>query len=99
MKDFECHITIKGERDTVSPIVNDLGEGWSFSCIDGDPELGLQEFCYATNHFEDETTSYRNMAITARYLYKQGLDVVRVKVERVIFDTRIASEWFTFMKS
>jgi hypothetical protein len=99
MKNFECHITIKGERDDVSPIVNEMGDGWSFSCIDGDPVLGLQEYCYATNHYETERGARLGISVWASYLSRMGLDIVRGKVEQVIFDSRTEPEWLQTVKS
>jgi hypothetical protein len=97
MKKFECHITIVDEpsiaRTSVKKIVEELG-GWKFSCIQGDPDLGAASFCYATRWFED-----KQHAVTMTHMYKdqfvrEGLSVVRVKVEEVVHDSRMVNgEW------
>lgn len=91
---YECHITIK---DYKNGIVNKLLEetikewGWKFSQIEGDPVLGKGLKCYATQHFAgtrnvDEVISImRNVAYD---LELAGFDVVRQKVELIVYDTK-----------
>lgn len=90
---YECHITMapsKGHvRDAVRYIVEALG--WKFSSIEGDIVLGDGIKWYATKHFNsrklgnDEVIT--QLHLTANYL-KHTIEVVRRKVELVIYDDR-----------
>lgn len=67
------------------------GTGWKFSCIDGDIALGSGVKIYATTHWNSKipvedaiTLLHRN----ADALAARGLNVIRRKVELVIYDDR-----------
>jgi hypothetical protein len=92
---FECHITITPgplKLVDIQQIVQD--QGWKFSCIQGDPDLGDSSFCYATRWFDD-----KQHAITTTHMFKDrfeklNLTIVRVKVEQVVHDSRIVNgQW------
>lgn len=87
MSDFECHITIDSpEPDDVQTWVELIH--WRFSKIDGDPQLGTGVRCYATQlyHNQEVAVTFTNGA--AEFLESKGLQVVRRKVEHVVYDTK-----------
>lgn len=87
---YECHITIKGDRNVIKPLV-EITPGWKFSCIDGDPAFGEVVLCYAAAHFNgsfDHTEVVREMHKVADSLKSMGLNVAREKVEFIVYDSR-----------
>jgi len=88
MQDFEVHITMKGNRIACEKAVKQVGNGWTFSCIDGDPLLGKDVFCYATNHYTTKEVAFAELDSEVRELLRRGMPVVRTKIESVIFDKR-----------
>jgi hypothetical protein len=99
MKKFECHITIvdslrlgDDHPSSVKRIVEK--RGWKFSCIQGDPDFGTGSFCYATRWFDEEEQPVTMVHIFKDQFIKEGLSVIRVKVERVVHDARLVNgEW------
>lgn len=87
-RDFECHITMKARRERAEDAVRRVGFGWTFSCIDGDPVLGNDVFCYATNHFGDLNVAKRELRYAVRDLLSLGLNIRREKIEEVVHDMR-----------
>lgn len=86
---YECHITLLGARQEVEPLVKQTG--WKFSAIDGDPTLGDGVKCYATMHFNarrPEEDVLNLLHATADSLKFWGANVIRRKIERVIYDDR-----------
>lgn len=86
---YECHVTLLGLPEQIRPHVEALR--WKFSAIDGDPVLGAGIKCYATRHFhvrhgQDEVLQW--LLNAAALLRGQGLEVLRRKVELVVFDDR-----------
>lgn len=77
--DYEAHITL----DPSSSIDDDL-DGWHFSQIRHDPVLGKRDWKYLTKHSDDADALLEQMMALAGGLP----DVVRTKVEHVIFDRR-----------
>lgn len=80
-----------GDPKQVEPLVN--ATRWKFSAIDGDPVLGKGVLCYATSHFKGSLETVDvvvAMGIVADGLRSKGVEVVRQKVERVVFDTKVA---------
>ena len=84
---YECHITCN--RDDHS-IVQNVGEpaGWKFSKIDGDPLLGQKVFCYLTRHHRDFEALKSLMQAMTSALKIVGVEVVREKIEHIIYDTK-----------
>lgn len=85
---YEAHITILEDRPR--KLIQDAVEQikWKFSAIDGDPVLGKRVYCYATKHYPlriGKDIAVQDLLIAARRL---GLNVVRRKIEQVIFDDR-----------
>ena len=92
MRYYECHITLKDSlpRDYVRQQVEEFN--WKFSAIDGDPILGNETFCYATRHYPESKPKdevIKDMNDMAVRLAKDEIEVVREKVELVIYDTKV----------
>lgn len=86
---YESHITIVGVPDEVRSYVERLG--WKFSAIDGDPVLGKGVKCYATRQFKgtlNPNTVLLNLTASADRIHELGFNVVRRKIELVIYDDR-----------
>lgn len=85
---FEMHVTLVGNPAAIEDAVSVLG-CWKFSKIDGDPVLGAGVKCYATSY--DRTNEEHAIALVqnaAEFFRLSGLRVVRVKVERIVYDER-----------
>ncbi len=91
---FECHITIEIPADQQQHwIIEGLkarveAVGWSWSCIDGDPQLGERRRGYATHYYPDQDTAIEMTKAVGGVLAGKGMNVVRMKVEEVIYDSR-----------
>lgn len=95
---YECHITMDASRPAwpeglgrmgLTRMVEDMG--WSFSAINGDPDLGPGLKCYATRQFntkhpKEDVIKWLDEA--AKVLYNNKITVLRRKVELVIHDDR-----------
>ena len=86
---YECHITMMGDIKVAKEICEDLK--WKFSAIDGDANLGNGVKLYATRQlnsrlFVDDVVS--QLLKTADKFTKNGLNVIRRKVETVLYDDR-----------
>lgn len=93
---YEAHITMVGKLSSIQPIVETLG--WKFSSIDGDPTLGDGIKCYATRHFKasknrEEVLNELHRIANALSIF--GCDVIRRKIELVIYDDRSSTVRFT----
>lgn len=95
---YEAHITMLAERPEHDYIKNKVeGLGWKFSKIDGDPSLGSGVKCYATKHFKSSLPKEQvlnELINTARNLNGLYADVIREKIELVIYDTRSSTVRF-----
>jgi hypothetical protein len=86
---YECHVTMLGDPETIRPHVE--SRKWKFSAIDGDPVLGEGLKCYATRLFSSRFKTediVNNLLNVADELSKQGCNVLRRKVELVIYDDK-----------
>lgn len=93
---YEAHITMIGTSVIIEPIVKSLG--WKFSQINGDPTLGKGIKCYATKHSKaskDKKEVLIDLQTTADSLQEQGCEVIRRKIELVIYDDRSSTVRFT----
>lgn len=87
---YECHITMEGDPKVLRPIVE--ATKWKFSAIHDDIILGEGLKCYATMHYsvrKAEAFVLGQLTYVASTIAKQGVSVLRRKVERVLFDDRI----------
>jgi hypothetical protein len=86
---YECHITVKREYGPVAAgVAADPICPWSYSQIDGDPVLGKQAFAYLTKHDTNYIRLYSSMKSTVGALSQQGVEVVREKIELIMYDTK-----------
>lgn len=85
---YECHITFMGEIRHEA-LVRALK--WKFSKIDGDPTLGAGIKCYATRQYScrrPQQLIQNTMDAIAVKMRMQGAQVLRQKIEKVVFDQR-----------
>lgn len=86
---YECHITMLAKPDDVQYPTEYIK--WKFSAIDGDPSLGDGVKCYATRHYNARRSLEEVIAEVqdaAMYLRKLNINVLREKVELVVYDTK-----------
>lgn len=93
---YECHITLlidsKDQAEGRNEKFHVEETGWTYSQIDGDPDLGGGVKGYATRQFNinkplqevlDELTA------VSKKLQHLGVNVIREKVGQIIYDRRI----------
>lgn len=83
---FECHITCNISDAAKVENAGKLTE-WKFSKIDGDPVLGKKVFCYLTLHHKDLIAIRAMLSTMTETLRVFGVEVVRQKIELIVFDT------------
>lgn len=91
---YELHITMAPGKESAKEAVESLNSRsshWTYSRIDGDPSLGEGVKEYATNHQGTQENfvnvlDYLNFA--ANQLLVSGHQVVRRKIELVMYDTK-----------
>ena len=92
MQYYECHITLEHEPQghrTLQSVIEEMC--WKFSAIDGDPVLGRGTKCYATKHYParmDQEVIKWKVQDAADELRQKGFQVVREKVELVLWDSK-----------
>lgn len=91
---YEAHVTFRSGDDFRSePRLQRIVEGrkWKFSAISGDANLGPGRKLYATRQFPTRVGTervIRELHCVADALAQAGAEVLRRKVEEVIFDDR-----------
>lgn len=93
---YEAHITMAGNPELIEPVVK--ATGWKFSKIDEDPTLGLGIKCYATKHFKasiDKEDVLCILHLIANVLQTNNCNVIRRKIELVLYDDRSSTVRFT----
>ncbi len=88
-KYFEAHVTMIGDAAMIRPLVE--ATKWKFSAIDGDINLGEGVKCYATRQFNLKIGESKALTIlheTADSLVMKNVNVIRRKIEIVIYDDR-----------
>ncbi len=84
---YECHITTwlkdAEEADAVAKL-----RGWKTSQIARDPLLGDDTFFYLTCHSTDQSVILAKMHLASTDLCSRGVEVVREKIERIVYDTK-----------
>jgi len=86
---YECHVTMLGNKEVLKRITENIG--WVFSSIENDANLGEGVKMYATKQLNKRVQDRGAVQIlqdAAQLLRDWGADVLREKVEVVIFDTR-----------
>jgi hypothetical protein len=87
---YECHVTLTGMASVwAEKWIKDAG--WTYSRIDGDPDLGAGVKQYATKHFNVRKSQEKiidEMRRLALSLTLRGCEVLREKIELVIYDRR-----------
>lgn len=93
---LECHITMLEETVVTAARFNVEKAGWKYSCIVGDPTLDGEKlvpsvYQYATKNFPcsfDLEQVKAAMGAVATALDLEGLNVIRQKIELVLYDKR-----------
>lgn len=85
---FECHITchIKDSEKVEEESI--FSKHWKFSKIDGDPLLGAKPHCYLTCHSVGFKDIKEDMNTTAERLTSKGIEVLRKKIEEIVYDSK-----------
>lgn len=83
----EIHITVSTkDSDEATNVANLLN--WKTSEIARDPLLGQDTFFYLTTHRESIETAMADMNACANMLEANGVKILRMKIEHVIYDTK-----------
>jgi hypothetical protein len=88
MPKFEAHITVHIKD---AELVKRLAEGtnyWKYSQIEGDALMGPKPYCYLTGYDVDAGVLLASVGVAVTVLRQGGVDVLREKIERIIFDTK-----------
>lgn len=89
---YEAHITLIADPVSVKPYIESSRNPWKFSVIDGDPVLGEGIKCYATMFFNVKRPQAEVLQLLhakADHLKGVGFNVVRRKIEKVIYDDKM----------
>lgn len=85
---FECHITLNLADANVGNFVAEQVEGWHTSQSERDPVLGKDSYFYLTAHDTDYVRMYERMKYVAKRVEGYQTEVVRQKIELIMYDTR-----------
>ena len=91
MPRFEAHLTAPKEAAAAIRHVADFNAhdpGWIYSEISGCPLLGKGTYCYLTSYDTDDQNLHRRLERIAADCRAQGVEPLRLKIERIIYDTR-----------
>lgn len=84
---FESHITFPiSSAKTVEKI--GIFSGWKYSQIEGDALLGAKPYCYLTAYEPTEEELYNRMMTVKAFAETSGIEVLRTKIERIIYDSK-----------
>ena len=78
-----CHIKDAAEVERIGTLYN-----WKFSKIDGDALMGAKPFCYLTAYNPTKAGMYTDMLLRKSSLENAGVEVLRTKIEEIIWDTK-----------
>lgn len=81
---YEAHITFQLTYSTALQEFAKADNGWTYSCIDGDPLLGAGLRCYLTGHDDDRDALLMRMIKVCGTL---RIPFTRMKIEETVFDT------------
>lgn len=90
---FEAHITLPREqgRDAAKVALYYYaygGPNWQSSNFDADPVMGDKPYSYLTAYYTDEKVLLERVRGMEEILKGNGIEVLRSKVERIIYDTK-----------
>lgn len=89
---YECHITLKiGDAAIGEEVARELH--WKTSRIDGDPVLGKAVYFYLTTHAVLLPRMIERLDAATAALRERGVEVVREKIEHIVYDTKRAVPW------
>lgn len=84
---FECHVTcLIKDAAIASEVAKELH--WKTSEIARDPVLGNDTFFYLTTHADDLEVMFSRLQRVGDALWIRHVEVVRQKIEVVIYDTK-----------
>tara|TARA_R110000822_G_scaffold8487_10_gene33329 strand:- start:50 stop:355 length:306 start_codon:yes stop_codon:yes gene_type:complete len=92
---YECHVTFMANSFDNPTSMGPTGMGWKFSQIDGDPVLGAGVKSYFTRQFRESLqldSVKAEVDQVAEVLIAEGYEVLRRKVELVVYDSKQVSE-------
>ena len=84
---YESHITVSTDCRVVGIDVADT-YGWKTSEIARDPLLGDETYFYLTSHDKSFIGMYDRMKEVSDALRSRGVEVVREKIELIVYDTK-----------
>lgn len=85
---FEAHITCnRADADKLRALLVRLA-GWKYSSFDADPVMGDKPFAYLTAYDTDPYVLRGRTLMAAGLLSAQGIEVLRQKVEEIVYDTK-----------
>ncbi len=101
MAKFEAHMTYErkwapaiGEISDVTQKKSDIFKwpeagAWAFSQFDADPVMGDKPYCYLTSYdIDEQRLLYRMNHLAGQIFHNYGLEPLRLKIERIIFDSK-----------
>lgn len=86
MANFEVHITCRPED--AHRLKSAAFGGWKFSQFDGDPVMGEGHFTYLTCYRNSAYNAQTAMEHKAYMLREVGAEVLRTKIEKIIYDSK-----------
>lgn len=84
---YECHITCH-QKDAIPATTVAQGHHWKTSEIARDPVLGEATYFYLTSHGATYDHLYGRMKAASEALQSLGVEVVREKIEHIVYDTK-----------
>lgn len=84
---FECHITLMSSQgEQATEIAKNLH--WKTSEIARDPVLGNDTYFYLTTHTDNLPAMMTKLAGARGQLQQAGIEIIREKIEVIIYDTK-----------
>lgn len=88
MPKFEAHITLPLAARAEVERFAEVTQQWKFSCIDGDALMESKPYCYLTGYDPDGEALLDRAYGAVAALADLGITQLRVKVERIVFDSK-----------
>lgn len=96
MSRFECHITMnKPNTKEEAKLLFNIAEKYKMktSWITGDPVIGPGKWFYISGYSTSFEELLENMKTAANEIRSLGLEVIREKIEQIMYDTK--TNYFT----